>query len=158
MTTTDFAPRFGVNYQPPWLPNTTVRTGYGIYYTTQQAVNLQYAVVSQIITVNNAVSNVEPNPMYVLGQNALPPVTVGQITQPEANAITGPIQYLSSTTRSPYVQQWHLDIPHTFASKSRTISRLTGTRSTARRRVRTSVKMPTTRTTASTPTCRRWAA
>ncbi len=117
MTQTDFAPRFGVNYQPPWLPNTTVRTGYGIYYTTQQAVNLQYAVVSQIITVNNAVSNVEPNPMYVLGQNALPAVTVGQITQAQANAITGPIQYLSSNIRSPYVQQWTMDIQHTFASK-----------------------------------------
>ena len=117
MTMTNFAPRFGVNYQPPLLPNTTLRAGFGLYYTTQQAVNFQYAVVSQVITVNNAVSNVEPNPTYVLGKNALPAVTVGQITQPQADAIRGPIQYLSSTFHSPYVEQWNLDVQHTFASK-----------------------------------------
>jgi len=47
----------------------------------------------------------------------LPTVTVGQITQAQASAITGPIQYLSQTDRSPYVSQWNLDIQRTFASK-----------------------------------------
>jgi hypothetical protein len=47
----------------------------------------------------------------------MPSVTVGQITQAQADAITGPIQYLSQTNRSPYISQWNLDIQHTFASK-----------------------------------------
>src|SRR5439155_17209029 len=94
------------------------RAGWGMYYTTQQAVNFQYAVVSQVITVNNAVANTQPNPQYILGVNAMPSVTVGQITQAQADAITGPIQYLSATNRSPYVEQWNLDVEHTFGAKN----------------------------------------
>lgn len=117
MTMTNWAPRVGIAFQPSFLKDTSVRAGWGIYYTTQQAVNIQYAVVSQYTTINNAVSNTQPNPTYVLGQNALPSVTVGQITQAQANSITGPIQYLASTYKSPYISQWTFDIQHTFATK-----------------------------------------
>lgn len=117
MTMTNWAPRLGFSYQPPGLKNTLVRAGWGIYYTTQEDVNAQYSIVSQVITINNAVSNVQGIPTYVLGVNALPSVTVGQITQAQANAITGPIQYLSQNQRSPYVEQWNFDLQHTFASK-----------------------------------------
>ncbi len=117
MTKTNWEPRAGISWQPSALKNTIVRAGWGLYYTTQQAVNIQYAVVSQVITINNAVSNTQPSPTYILGQNALPSVTIGQITQDQANAITGPIQYLSENNRSPYVSQWNFDIQHTFATK-----------------------------------------
>lgn len=117
MTMTNWAPRIGIAWQPKGLGDSSIRAGWGLYYTTQQAVNLQYAVVSQYITINNAISVPQPTPTYVLGQNALPTVTVGQITQAQANGITGPIQYLSSTYRSPYISQWNLDIQHTFAQK-----------------------------------------
>jgi hypothetical protein len=118
MTLTNWAPRVGFNYAPSALKNTTLRAGWGMYYTTQQAVNFQYAVVSQVITVNNAVSNTQPSPTYILGVNAMPAVTVGQITQAQADAITGPLQYLASDTRSPYIEQWNLDVQHTFGSKN----------------------------------------
>ena len=118
MTMTNWAPRIGFSYAPERLKNTVLRAGWGMYYTTQQAVNFQYAVVSQVITVNNAVSNTQPNPQYILGVNAMPAVTVGQITQPQADAITGPIQYLSSNQRSPYVEQWNFDVQHTFGAKN----------------------------------------
>ncbi len=117
MTMTNWAPRVGISYQPGKRTDTVIRAGWGLYYTTQKAENIQYAVVSQYITINNAVSSVQPNPAYVLGQNVLPSVTVGQITQAQANSITGPIQYLSKNYRSPYISQWDLDIQHTFASK-----------------------------------------
>ena len=117
MTMSNFAPRIGVSWQPESLKDTVVRAGWGLYYTTQEDVNAQYAVVSQVITINNAVSNTQPNPTYVLGTNAMPSVTVGQITQAQAAAITGPIQYLSQTQRSPYISQWNLDIQHSFASR-----------------------------------------
>jgi hypothetical protein len=117
MTKTNWAPRIGFSYQPSYLKNTVVRAGWGLYYTTQQAVNFQYAVVSQVITINNAVSNTQPKPTYILGTNAMPTVPVGQITQAQADAITGPIQYLSQNQHSPYVLQWNLDIQRSFASK-----------------------------------------
>ncbi len=115
MTFTNFAPRIGVSYEPP-LKNTLLRAGWGIYYTTQEAVNIQYAIVSQFITINNSVANVQPNPSYVLGQNVLPPVPVGQITTAQAASITGPIQYLSANQHTPYVEQYTLDLQHTFGT------------------------------------------
>jgi hypothetical protein len=117
MTKTNWAPRVGFAYSPDALKSTVLRAGWGMYYTTQQAVNFQYAVVSQVITVNNAVANMQPNPQYILGANAMPSFTIGQITQAQADAMTGPIQYLSAKTRSPYIVQWNADIQHTFGSK-----------------------------------------
>jgi hypothetical protein len=117
MTLTNWAPRVGFSFQPGFSKNTVVRTGWGIYYTTQQAVNFQYAVVSQVISVNNAVSNTQPQPTYVLGTNALPSYQIGMITQAQADAITGPIQYLSQTNRSPYIEQWTFDVQRAFAQK-----------------------------------------
>ena len=117
MTLTNWAPRIGLSYQPGAHSNTSIRGGWGIYYTTQQAVNIQYAVVSQYITINNAVANTQPAPTYVLGQNVLPSVTVGQITQTQANSITGPIQYLSKNYRAPYISQWDFDVQHTFGTR-----------------------------------------
>jgi len=115
MTMTNFAPRVGLNYQPKVLPNSVIRAGWGLYYTSQEDVNAQYSIVSQIITINNAVSNVQGIPQYVLGVNAMPAVTVGQITQAQANAMTGTVQYLSTQQHSPYVEQYNLDLQYTFA-------------------------------------------
>jgi Carboxypeptidase regulatory-like domain len=114
MTRTNFAPRFGFAFQPPILPNSVLRAGWGLYYTTQEDVNAQYSIVSQVITVNNAVSNVQGVPQYVLGVNAMPAVTVGQITQAQANAMTGPVQYLSTNQHSPVINQYNLDFQYTF--------------------------------------------
>jgi hypothetical protein len=47
----------------------------------------------------------------------MPAFTVGQITQTQADAITGPIQYLSQKYHSPYVEQWNFDVQHTFHEK-----------------------------------------
>ena len=90
MTLSNWAPRVGVSYQPGSHSNTPIRAGWGLYHTTQQAVNIQYAVVSQYVTINNAVSNTQSAPTYVLGQNVLPSVTIGQITQAQADSIKGP--------------------------------------------------------------------
>jgi hypothetical protein len=77
---------------------------------------LQYAVVSQIITVNNQVANpaTQPFPTYYFGNNLLPPVTTGQITPEQVPTITGAVLYEDATTRMPSVPQWNLDIQHTF--------------------------------------------
>lgn len=117
MTLTNYAPRVGFTYAPSRLHNKLVRAGWGLYYTTQQAVNSQYAVVSQVDSVNNAVANTQPSATYVLGQNAIPGFTIGQIPQAQANAVTGPIQYLAANQRSPYVEQYNADLQHTFGSK-----------------------------------------
>lgn len=116
MTRDNFAPRVGFTWQPSFAKNTVLRAGWGLYYTTQMDLNSQYSVVSEYITVNNAISNTtsQPNPTYVMGTNAMPPVTVGQITATEAQNVTGAIQYLAANQRSPFVSQWNLDMEHTF--------------------------------------------
>lgn len=113
MTKTNFAPRAGFSWQAN--SKTVVRAGWGIYYTTQMDLNQQYSVVSDITTVNNSIANAEPNPTYLLGVNTFPAVTVGQITAAQVPTISGPIQYLSETQRSPYIEQWNFDVQHTFA-------------------------------------------
>jgi hypothetical protein len=115
MTYTNFAPRVGFTYQPPILPNSVIRAGWGLYYTSQEDVNAQYSIVAQYITINSSVSNVQGVPQYVLGVNAMPAVTVGQITQAQANATAGAVQYLSTNQHSPYVDQYNLDIQYSFA-------------------------------------------
>ena len=117
ITLDDFAPRVGLTWQPP-LRNTVVRAGWGMYYTTPMEFGLQYAVVSQIITVNNQVTNASnvPQPTYILGTNILPPVTVGQITAAQVPTITGAILYESDNARTPSIPQWNLDVQHTFGS------------------------------------------
>lgn len=108
----NFAPRVGLAWQP--INNTVVRAGWGIYYTTQMALNQQYSIVSDIITVNNSIANSEPTRTSILGVNTFPPVTVGQITLPQIPTITGPIQYLSENQRDPYIEQWNFDVERTF--------------------------------------------
>ena len=114
MTWTNYAPRVGLSWQPRFSPKTVVRSGWGMYYTTQMALNEQYAVVSQIISVNNSIANSEPTPTYLLGVNTFPAVTIGKITADQIPTIKGPIQYLAMHQRSPYVEQWNLDVEHTF--------------------------------------------
>jgi hypothetical protein len=116
VTLDNFAPRIGLTWQPWFASNTVVRAGWGMYYTTQMDITAQYSVVSQFISVNNSVSNAtsSPTPTYVMGVNAMPPVTVGQITAAEVPTITGAIQYLAANQHSPGISQWDLDIQHTF--------------------------------------------
>ena len=116
MTMDDIAPRAGLTWQPAFDKDSVFRAGWGLYYTTQMDLNSQYSVVSQIITVNNAISNSssQANPTYVLGNNTLPAVTVGQITAAQIPSITGAIQYLAANQRSPIISQWNLDFEHTF--------------------------------------------
>ena len=117
ITLDNFAPRVGLAWQPWGDQDTVIRAGWGMYYTTQEDVTAQYSVVSAYISVNNQVSNAttSPNPTYVLGVNAMPPVTVGQITAAEVPTITGAIQYLAANQHSPGISQWNLDFQHTFA-------------------------------------------
>ena len=116
MTMTNVAPRIGLAWQPWFAKNTVVRAGWGMYYTTQMDFGAQYAVVSQIITVNNQVTNPanQPNPKYILGYNLLPSVTVGQITPAEVSTIKGAILYEDASSPTPQVAQWNLDVQHTF--------------------------------------------
>lgn len=117
MTMTNWAPRVGIAWSPKALKDTVIRAGWGLYYTTQMDVNAQYSVVSEYITVNNSVSNLQPTPTYVLGVNAMPAVTTGQITAAQAANVTGAIQYLGKDNRTPYISQWNLDVQHNFGTK-----------------------------------------
>ncbi len=116
MTKNSFAPRVGLTWQPSFAKSTVIRAGWGMYYPSPMHFGLQYSVVSQIITVNNQVSNPanQPYPTYYFGNNLLPPVTTGQITADQVPGIKGAVLYEDAHTRMPSVPQWNLDIQHTF--------------------------------------------
>lgn len=118
MTRNSLAPRAGLSWQPSFLKNTVIRAGWGLYYPTPMHFGLQYAVVSQIITINNQIANAanQPYPTYYFGHNLLPPATVGQITSDQVATISGSILYEDANTRMPRVSQWDFDVQHTFGT------------------------------------------
>ncbi|MGD0479084.1 MAG: TonB-dependent receptor [Terracidiphilus sp.] len=118
-TRDNFAPRIGITWQPKFARNSVLRAGWGMYYSTQMDITCQYSVVSEYISVNNSASNStsSPNPTYVMGVNAMPPVTVGQITSAQVPTITGAMQYLAANQHSSGISQWNLDIQHTFGNQ-----------------------------------------
>ncbi len=115
MTYSNFAPRVGATYQLD--DHTVVRGGFGMYYTSQMMLNVQYSVVSNVITINNAATNnpnASPTGQYVLGKNLWGVTPVGQITASQVAGITGPMQYYSQNQRTPYIYQYNMDVEHTF--------------------------------------------
>jgi hypothetical protein len=114
---TNIMPRIGLSWQPTFAKSMVIRTGWGMYYTTQMDITSQYSVVSQYITTNSSVSNSTSSPAlptYVLGVNAMPVVPVGGITPALVPTITGPIQYLAENMKPPQISQWNLDIQRSF--------------------------------------------
>jgi Carboxypeptidase regulatory-like domain len=113
-TFTDVAPRVGLAWQPSILKNTSVRAGWGIYYATQNFFDSQFSIVGPGVTLTQSITNGQPNPKYVFGQNVLPPLTLSPITSQFAQTASGTLFYVPPHNPNPYVEQWTLDLQHSF--------------------------------------------
>ncbi|MGB8508147.1 MAG: carboxypeptidase regulatory-like domain-containing protein [Pyrinomonadaceae bacterium] len=105
----DFAPRVGLAWDPFGKGTTAIRTGYGIYH--------EQIPVSTIELLAN-------NPPYqetttVLGTRLDQPIPVGQpisvVAPLTPQSITRSIQ---AHLKTPYMQQWSLDLQHQFGSRT----------------------------------------
>jgi hypothetical protein len=96
---TDFAPRFGVAWDPFGKGRTSIRSGYGIYH-------------EQVLS-GNLLQMIGLNPPYqqtctVTGVNLANPVPGGNCTV--AAAATAPnLRAIQSDWKTPYTQHWSLD-------------------------------------------------
>lgn len=118
LSTKDFAPRVGLAWQPGFSKNTVIRAGWGIYYALNDLFQQLNAVVAPGVSLAQSIANAEPQPTYVLGQNALPPISLHPITQAFANSVTGALDYLPSSPNNPYVEQWTLDVQHSLGRRN----------------------------------------
>jgi hypothetical protein len=115
-----FTPRVGLAWQPSFVPNTVVRTGWGMYFASQRLLDQQFSIVAPGVSITqgffNSVS--DPAPQSVLGANVFPPISIVPITQQFADNISGAILALDPNNRTGYVEQWNFSIQHTFGKSN----------------------------------------
>ena len=102
-----FAPRVGLAYQ--LTPNTTVRSGYGIFHGGElmwqaQSIRGQWPyAISQFVSGTNVITPNDPVGTYFPSYTTVQPGT-----PPSASWAVG------HNTKTTYSQQWNLDVQHEF--------------------------------------------
>ncbi|HEY5883296.1 MAG TPA: carboxypeptidase regulatory-like domain-containing protein [Pyrinomonadaceae bacterium] len=102
----DFAPRFGIAWDPFGKGTTAVRTGYGIFH--EQFLN---GFALQIVGVNPPYQE-----NFIILNTRLDNPGAGTTQPPSAAAST--IRGMDTDWKTPYMQHWSLDVQHQFGSKT----------------------------------------
>lgn len=104
---TNFAPRLGFSWSPSFFRNTVLRGGFGLYYATDNWNELQFSIVGskyyQVQTLNS-----DPTTPTLSMNNMLPPLATSLNTDPFT---------LDPNSRTPYYEQWGLDLQHVLGGK-----------------------------------------
>ncbi len=104
---TNFAPRLGFSWAPSFLHQAVFRGGFGVYYGTDNWNELQFSIVGtkfyQVQTINS-----NPTQPTLSMNNMLPPLATSLNTNPFT---------LDPNSRTPYYEQWGLDLQKVFGSK-----------------------------------------
>jgi hypothetical protein len=100
----DFAPRFGIAWDPFGKGTTSIRTGYGIYH--------------EQVLVGTYEQNIGVNPPYQETQTA---TAVARLDNPQTGfsaPLTQSLRAVQTDFHTPYMQHWQLDAQHQFGSKT----------------------------------------
>jgi hypothetical protein len=108
--TRNFAPRFGLAWDPTGKGTTVIRTGYGIYH--------EQTLVGHIET------HLGNNPPYqetitISGGSVSQPIPTGTTPAVVASlAVPALIRGVDTDYKTPYMQHWSLDVQHLFSKKT----------------------------------------
>lgn len=105
----NFAPRVGLAWKPSFLKDTVVRAGGGTYYATDNFNEEQFKIAGSPFYTSRSNTESTTTPVSITN-----PFAGTSTTFPPANAN---IFTLDQNNRTPYVNQWGLDIQHSFASE-----------------------------------------
>jgi len=106
----DFAPRFGIAWDPFGKGRTSVRTGYGMFY--DQVLNGTY---EQNIGVNPPYQEVCTFTLTSMAS----PVPAGQSCPPGTAAVAAPsLRAVQPQWKDPYMQQWSFQVQHMLGDKT----------------------------------------
>ena len=100
----DFAPRFGIAWDPFGKGKTSIRAGYGIYH--------------EQVLVGTFLQNIGPNPPY---QETVSTIAATRLDNPGTSTSVGDAQSLravQSDWHTPYMQHWSFDIQHQFRNNT----------------------------------------
>lgn len=104
----DFAPRFGIAWDPFGKGTTSVRTGYGIYYE-----QIPYSSI-ELQALNAPYLQTLTQTRTALDQ----PIPPGASLPVVAAATVSNVRAIDTNFKTPYMQHWSLDIQHQFGAKT----------------------------------------
>lgn len=104
----DFAPRFGLAWDPFEKGTTSIRLGYGIYH---DQVSLSAA---ELLALNPPFQETATQTITSMDQ----PIPVGAPIPVVASATPASIRAIQPDFQTPYMQHWSLDMQHQFGSNT----------------------------------------
>ncbi|HKC62060.1 MAG TPA: hypothetical protein VKB86_00375, partial [Pyrinomonadaceae bacterium] len=104
----DFAPRFGIAWDPFGKGTTSIRTGYGIYYEQipYSSIELQALNAPYLQTISQSITTMDQ------------PIPVGASLPVVASAAAATVRGIQTDFKTPYMQHWSLDFQHQFGTKT----------------------------------------
>lgn len=107
----NFAPRFGLAYNPKWAPTVAIRAGGGIYWDQTQMNEIQFIVNGPpAYTQQNRNATGRGLPEFEFGRNTLPPVVVPPVDSNYVTPLGTNLFAAELDGRKPRMYMWTMSV------------------------------------------------